>query len=71
MLMVIAGCVIKKGKMDKEIKNHPLGAGFISKDMKMELKEAFKGCEICGESVKSKKRNDEIHVCDSCNDKYP
>ena len=61
----------KKPKTDKEIKNHPLGAGFISKDMKMELKKAFTGCEICGESVKSKKRNDEIHICDSCNDKYP
>ena len=61
----------EKPKMDKEIKNHPLGAGFISKDMKMKLKKAFQGCEICGESVKSKKRNDDIHVCDSCNDKYP
>ena len=58
-------------KIDKEIEKHPLGAGFISKDMKMKLKKAFQGCEICGESVKSKKRNDDIHVCDSCNDKYP
>ena len=61
----------EKPKMDKDIKNHPLGAGFIQKDVKMELKKAFTGCEICGESVKSKKRNDEIHICDSCNDKYP
>ena len=37
--------------MDKEIKNHPLGAGFIQKDVKMEVKKAFTGCEICGESV--------------------
>ena len=59
----------KKPKMDKEIKNHPLGAGFISKDIK--IKKAFRGCEICGESIKSKKRNDEINICDSCNDKYP
>ena len=62
---------LEKPEMDKDIKNHPLGAGFISKDIKMELKKAFTGCEICGESVKSKKRNDEIHICDSCNDKYP
>ena len=57
--------------MDKEIKDHPLGAGFISKDMKLKLKKATQGCEICGECVKSKRRNDGIHVCDACSAKYP
>ena len=61
----------EKVTMDKEIKDHPLGAGFISKDMKLKLKKATQGCEICGECVKSKRRNDGIHVCDACSDKYP
>ena len=43
----------------------------ITKDDKMRLKEAFKGCEICGESVEAPKREDEINICDKCNDKYP
>ena len=43
----------------------------ISKDMKLKLKKATQGCEICGECVKSKRRNDGIHVCDACSDKYP
>ena len=38
--------------------------------MDKEIKEAFTGCEICGESVKGKKGNDGINVCDFCNDKY-
>ena len=39
--------------------------------MKLKLKKATQGCEICGECVKSKRRNDGIHVCDACSDKYP
>ena len=53
-------------KIDKEIEKHPLGAGFIQKDVKVS-----KGCEICGEHVEAPKRADEINICDKCYDKYP
>ena len=51
--------------MNKEIKEHPLGAGFAQKDMKVMM-----GCELCGEHVESKRRSDNIYVCNVCNSKY-
>ena len=53
-------------KIDKKVAEHPLGAGFIQKDIKVS-----KGCEVCGEHIDAVKRKDEINVCDKCNDKYP
>ena len=53
-------------KIDKEIEKHPLGAGFIQKDIKVS-----KGCEVCGEHIDAVKRKDGINVCDRCNYKYP
>ena len=53
-------------KIDKKVAEHPLGAGFIQKDIKVS-----KGCEVCGEHIDAVKRKDGINVCDRCNYKYP
>lgn len=29
------------------------------------------GCEICGENIECPKREDNINVCDDCNNKFP
>ena len=57
--------VISSFKIDKQVEEHPLGAGFVQKDIK-----EFKSCEICGEPVKNNSNSD-VLACDKCNDKYP